>query len=188
MINQHLGDYVTESRKSPLFWKLQVSFWVGYALLQGIIGWGLITNGIIFRGSEGLLFELILLKLAYGFLISSSLRPLLIRIHSRKWHPLRMAVILLSLSLSYITVEILLITQIPFVAEHFRSLTASSSTGSHVMVFGFYLDLFFFALWVGFYFSASLFFDSIELSRRQQKSELALLRSQMQPHFLFNVT
>jgi sensor histidine kinase YesM len=51
---------------------------------------------------------------------------------------------------------------------------------------GFYLDLFFFALWVGFYFSASLFFDSIELSRRQQKSELALLRSQMQPHFLFN--
>jgi LytS/YehU family sensor histidine kinase len=55
-----------------------------------------------------------------------------------------------------------------------------------VEVLGFYLDLFFFALWVGFYFSASLFFDSLELSRRQQKSELALLRSQMQPHFLFN--
>ena len=54
------------------------------------------------------------------------------------------------------------------------------------MVLGFYLDLFFFALWVGFYFSASLFFDSVELSGRQQKSELALLRSQMQPHFLFN--
>ena len=54
------------------------------------------------------------------------------------------------------------------------------------MVLGFYLDLFFFALWVGFYFSASLFFDSLELSRRHQKSELSLLRYQMQPHFLFN--
>jgi len=54
------------------------------------------------------------------------------------------------------------------------------------MLGGFYLDLFFFALWVGFYFSASLFFDSLELSRRQQKSELALLQYQMQPHFLFN--
>lgn len=186
MINKHLGDHVTESQKSPLFWKLQVSFWVAYTLLQGVIGFALITNGILSHGSEGLLLELILLKSACGFLITSSLRPLLIRIHSRKWHPLRMAVILLGLSLSYITVEILLITQIPFVVEHFRSLTAISSKGSYVVVLGFYLDLFFFALWVGFYFSASLFFDSIELSRRQQKSELALLRSQMQPHFLFN--
>ena len=186
MINKHLGDHVTESQQSPLFWKLQVSFWAAYTLLQGVIGFALITNGILSRGSEGLLLELILLKSACGFLISSSLRPLLIWIHSRKWHPLRMAVILLGLSLSYITVEILLITQIPFVAEHFRSLTASPSTGGHVVVLGFYLDLFCFALWVGFYFSASLFFDSVELSRRHQKSELALLRSQMQPHFLFN--
>jgi len=186
MINKHLGDHVTESQKSPLFWKLQVSFWAAYTLLQGVIAFTVITNGLISHGSEGLLLELILLKSACGFLITSSLRPLLIRIHSRKWHPLRVAVILLGLSLSYITVEILLITQIPFVAEHFRSLTASPSTGSHVMLLGFYLDLFFFALWVGFYFSASLFFDSIELSRRQQKSELSLLKYQMQPHFLFN--
>jgi sensor histidine kinase YesM len=48
------------------------------------------------------------------------------------------------------------------------------------------MDLFFFALWVGFYFAGSLFFDAAELSRRQQKSELALLKYQMQPHFLFN--
>jgi sensor histidine kinase YesM len=186
MINKHLGDHGTESQKSPLFWKLQVSSWAAYTLLQGVIAFTLITNGILSRGSEGLILELIILKLAYGFLISSSLRPVLIRIHSRKWHPLRMILVVLGLSLSYITVEILLITQIPFVAEHFRSLTASPSTGSHVVVLGFYLDLFFFALWVGSYFAASLFFDSAELGRRQQKSELALLRSQMQPHFLFN--
>jgi len=186
MINKNLGDHVTESQKSPLFWKLQVSFWVAYTLLQGVAGFALITNGILSLGSEGLLLELILLKSAFGFLITSSLRPLLIRIHSRKWHPLRMAVILLGLSLSYITVEFLLITQIPFVVEHFRPLTASPSTGSFGEVLGFYLDLFFFALWIGFYFSASLFFDSIEMSRRQQKSELALLKYQMQPHFLFN--
>jgi LytS/YehU family sensor histidine kinase len=54
------------------------------------------------------------------------------------------------------------------------------------MTLGFYVELFLFAIWTGMYFSSSLFFDSLELSRRQQKSELALLRYQMQPHFLFN--
>lgn len=54
------------------------------------------------------------------------------------------------------------------------------------MVAGFFLDFFFCVFWVGFYFSGSLFFDSLELSSRQQKSELALLRYQVQPHFLFN--
>jgi hypothetical protein len=186
MINQHLGDHVTESRKSPLFWKLQVSFWVGYALLQVIIGLVLITNGIIFHGSDVLLFELILLKLAYGFLISSSLRTPFRWIHSRKLHPLLMVPVLIGTSLAAIAIELLLITQIPLLREHFSSLTENLSTGSHVVVLGFYLDLFFFALWVGSYFAASLFFDSAELGRRQQKSELALLRYQMQPHFLFN--
>jgi len=36
MINQHLGDQMTENRKSPYFWKLQIGFWVAYTLLQGI--------------------------------------------------------------------------------------------------------------------------------------------------------
>lgn len=186
MINQHLGDHATESRKSPYFWKLQIAYWVAYTLLQGIVGGLLIATGIIPRGSEWLLLEWILLKSAYGFLIASSVRPLFIRIHSRKWHPLRMAVLLLGISLSYIAVEILLATQIPFLREHFRPLTATLSIGTSVMVLGFYMDLFFFALWIGFYFTASLFFDSVELHHRQQKSELALLRNQMQPHFLFN--
>ena len=185
IINRHLGDF-TESKRSPYFWKLQISFWVAYTLLQVILVWVLIAAGIILRGSEALLLGWILLKSAYGFLITTSLRPLLIRIHSRKWHPLKMTAVLLGLSLAYIAVEILLLTQIPFLRDHFSSLTANLSIGTNVMVLGFYLDFFFFALWVGFYFSGSLFFDSLELSGRQQKSELALLRYQMQPHFLFN--
>jgi two-component system, LytTR family, sensor kinase len=186
MINKHLGDHVTESRKSPYFWRLQIAFWVAYSSLQGIAGWALISIGIISRGSEGLLLELILLKSAYGLLITSSLRPLFVRIHSRRWHPLRMILLLLGISLFYITVELLLMTHIPLLRRHFGSLTENLSIGTNMMVLGFYLDLFFFALWVGFYFAGSLFFDSLELSRRQQKSELALLRYQMQPHFLFN--
>ena len=185
IINRHLGDF-TESKKSAYFWKLQISFWVAYTLLQGILVWVLMAAGIILRGAESLLFELILLKSAYGFLITTSLRPLLIRIHSRKWHPLKMTAVLLGLSLAYIALELLLLTQIPFLQEHFRSLTGNLSIGTNVMVLGFYLDFFFFALWVGFYFTGSLFFDSLELSSRQQKSELALLRYQVQPHFLFN--
>ena len=186
MINQHLGDHVTESRKSPLFWKLQIGGWIIDTLLQGIIGWGLITSGIIFRGSEGLLFELILLKSVCGFLITSSLRTPFRWIHSRKLHPLLMVPVLIGTSLAAIAIELLLITQIPLLREHFSSLTENLSIGTNVMVLGFYLDFFFFALWVGLYFAGSLFFDSVELSRRQQKSELALLRYQMQPHFLFN--
>jgi len=186
MINQHLGDQMTENRKSPYFWKLQIGFWVAYTLLQGIAGGLLIATGTIPRGSEVLLMEWILLKSAYGFLITSSLRPLFIRIHSKMWHPLRLIPVVLGISISYIAVEILLTTQISFLREHFSSLTATISIGTSVMVLGFYMDLFFLALWIGFYFSASLFFDSIELIRRQKNSELALLRNQMQPHFLFN--
>jgi signal transduction histidine kinase len=185
IINRHLGDF-TESKRSPYFWKLQISFWVGYTLLQGILVWVLAAAGILVRGSEALLLEWILLKSACGFLITTSLRPLLIRIHSRKWYPPKITAVLFGLSLAYVALELLLLTQIPFLREHFRSLTGSLPIGTNVMVLGFYLDFVFFALWVGFYFSGSLFFDSLELSGRQQKSELALLRYQMQPHFLFN--
>ena len=44
MINQHLGDQMTESRRSPYFWKLQIAFWVAYTLLQGIVGGLLIAT------------------------------------------------------------------------------------------------------------------------------------------------
>jgi len=58
--------------------------------------------------------------------------------------------------------------------------------GADFSTLGFYVELFIFAVWIGMYFSSSLFFDSVELSRRHQKSEMSLLKSQMQPHFLFN--
>ena len=190
MINQHLGDLVTESRKSPYFWKLQISYWAAYTILQVLAGWALIVTGIISHGSEGLLLEFIILRSVYGILITSSIRPLFIRIHSRRWHPLLMTLVLLGVSLSYSTVELLLklllIKQIPLLREYFGSLTENLLMGTNIMVLGFYLDFFFFALWVGLYFTGSLFFDSLELSRRHQKSELSLLRYQMQPHFLFN--
>lgn len=185
IINRHLGDF-TESKKSPYFWKLHISFWVAYTLLQGILVWVLMAAGIIFRGAEVLLLQWILLKSAYGFLITTSLRPLLIWIHSRRWHPLKMVLIFLGLPLAYVALELLLLTQIPFLREHFNSLTGTLSIGISVMVAGFFLDFFSCVFWVGFYFSGSLFFDSLELSSRQQKSELALLRYQVQPHFLFN--
>lgn len=185
IINRHLGDF-TESKKSPYFWKLHISFWVAYTLLQGILVWVLAATGIILRGAEVLLLEWILLKSAYGFLITTSLRPLLIWIHSRRWHPLKMVLIFLGLPLAYVALELLLLTQTPFLREHFRSLTGTLSIGISMMVAGFFLDFFSCVFWVGFYFSGSLFFDSLELSSRQQKSELALLRYQVQPHFLFN--
>ena len=186
MINQYFTDYATEGPKSSYFWKLQIGFWVTYTLLQGIVGGLLIAAGIITRGSEALLLEWILLRSAYGFLITNSLRPLFIWIHSRKWYPPRVAILLLGISLSYTAVEILLTTQIPFLREHFSPLIATLSIGTSIIVLGFYMDLFFIAIWIGGYFSTSLFFDFVELIHRQKNSELALLRNQMQPHFLFN--
>ena len=186
MTNLRLADRLTEGGKSSYFWKLQFSFWVAYTLFQGILIGLLITAGIIQRGSELLLLEWLILKSAYGLIITSALRPLFIWIHSRKWPPLRIAILLLGISFSFTAVQILLTTQIPFLREYFRPLTATLSIGTSVMALGFYMDLFFLALWIGFYFSASLFFDFVELIRRQKNSELALLRNQMQPHFLFN--
>lgn len=144
MIHQHWGDHTTENRKFPYFWKLQITYWVAYTLLQGIVGYLLIAAGIILSGSEWLLLEWILLKSACGFMITSSLRPLFIRIHSKMWHPLRMTLLLLGISISYVALEILLATQIPFLRVHFSSLTATLSIGTSVMVLGFYMDLFFF--------------------------------------------
>jgi two-component system, LytTR family, sensor kinase len=185
MINKHLGDHVTESRKSPYFWKLQIGGWIVFTLLMGIAGWILIMSGDISRSSGVLLLELILLKAAYGFLITSSLRPPFIWIHSRRWNPLKLIPVVLCISFP-ITMIGLLILRIPFLRDHFSPLFSIHLLGATFTTLGFYVELFVFACWIGFYFSSSLFFDSLELSRRQEKSELALLQYQMQPHFLFN--
>jgi hypothetical protein len=185
MINQHLGDHVTESRKSPLFWKLQIGGWIFFMLLLGIVGWILIKSGDIPPSSGVLLFELVLLSSIYGILITSSLRPSFIWIHSRRWSPLIMVPVVICISFP-ITVIGFLIIMIPFLRDHFSPLFAIHLVGANFATLGFYVELFIFSLWIGMYFSSSLFFDSLELSRRQQKSEISLLRSQMQPHFLFN--
>ena len=185
MINKHLGDHVTESRKSPLFWKLQIGGWIFFTVLLGILGWILIKSGDIPRSSGVLLFELILLSSVYGLLITGALRPTFMWIHSKRWNPLIMASVLLAISFPITLIELLII-RIPFLQDHFDPLFSIHLVGANFMTLGFYVELFLFALWTGMYFSSSLFFDSLELSRRQQKSELALLRYQMQPHFLFN--
>jgi len=185
MINQHLGDHITESRKSPLFWKFQISGWIFFTLLLGIVGWILIKRGDIPPSSGVLLFEFVLLSSIYGLVITSSLRTTFIWIHSRRWSPLIMVLVVLCISFP-ITVIGFLIVRIPFLREHFSTLFSIHLVGSNFATLGFYVELFIFSLWIFMYFSSSLFFDSLELSRRQQKSELSLLRYQMAPHFLFN--
>jgi hypothetical protein len=154
-------------------------------LLQGLLAWLLIITGIISRESEGLLPAWIFLKSAYGFLITSSLRPPFVWIHSRRWNPLKLIPVVLCISFP-MTVIWLLIIRIPILRDHFSPLFSIHLLGANFTTLGFYVDLFVFACWIGFYFSSSLFFDSLEMSRRQEKSELALLKYQMQPHFLFN--
>jgi len=185
MINHHLGDHMTKSSKSALFWKLQIGGWIFFAILLGIAGWILIQSGDIPRSSGVLLFELILFKSAYGFLMTSSLRTPFVWIHSRRWNPLKLIPVVLCISFP-ISVIGLLIFRIPFLRDHFSPLFSIHLLGANFTTLGFYVDLFVFALWIGLYFSSSLFFDSLELGRRQEKSELALLKYQMQPHFLFN--
>jgi hypothetical protein len=185
MINQHLGDHVTESHKSPLFWRFQIGGWIFFTLLLGIVGWILMKSGDIPPSSGVLLFELVLLSSIYGLLITSSLRPTFIWIHSRRWSPLIMVPVVICISFP-ITVIGFLIIRIPFLRDHFSPLFSIHLVGANFATLGFYVELFIFSLWIVMYFSSSLFFDSLELSRRQQKSELSLLRYQMQPHFLFN--
>ena len=185
MINKHLGDHVTESRKSTLFWKLQIGGWIVATLLLGVVGWLLIKSGVIPPSLGVLLVELILLSSVYGLLITGALRPTFMWIHSKRWNPLIMIPVFLSISIPITLIELFII-RIPLLREHFSPLFSIHLLGANFITLGFYVELFLFALWTGMYFSSSLFFDSLELSRRQQKSELALLRYQMQPHFLFN--
>ena len=185
MINKHLGDHVTESRKSPLFWKFQIVGWGVATLLLGIVGWILIKSGDIPPSLGVLLVELILLCSCYGLLITSLLRTPFILIHSKMWNPLKLIPVVPCISLLITVIEILII-RIPFLRDHFSPLFSIHLIGADFSTLGFYVELFIFAVWIGMYFSSSLFFDSVELSRRHQKSEMSLLKSQMQPHFLFN--
>ena len=185
MINKHLGDHVTESRKSPLFWKFQIVGWVVATVLLGIVGWILIKSGDIPSSLGVVLVELILFCSFYGLLITTLLRTPFILIHSKMWNPLKLIPVVPCISVLITIIEILII-RIPFLQDHFSPLFSIHLIGADFSTLGFYVELFIFAVWIGMYFSSSLFFDSLELSRRQQKSELALLRYQMQPHFLFN--
>ena len=183
-INRHLGDF-TESKRSPYFWKLQIGGWLVFTLLEGIVGWILVKNGVIPPASGELFYELILLSSVYGFLITSSLRPAFIWIHSRRWNPLNMIPVLLCISFPMTVIELLII-RIPFLRDHFTPLFSIHLAGARFETLGFYVVLFMFACWIGIYFSSSLFFDSLELGSRQREGELRLLQYQMQPHFLFN--
>jgi len=186
MINKHLADDVTESRKSPHFWQVQVASWSLYALLGVVAGWILITLKILPSSLALPFFELIFLRSAFGFLVTSSFRPLLIKVHARRLHPVMLLLILFPSPFLLASADLLLVTRVEILNVHFHALSTLQLMGVHLMAWGFFIDIFIFTVWYSFYFAASLFLDSMELSRRQQKSELSLLRYQMHPHFLFN--
>ena len=184
IINRHLGDF-TESKRSPYFWKLQFGGWLVFTLLEGIVGWILVKNGVISPPNGELLYELIFLSSVYGFLITGFLRPVFIWIHSRRLNPLNMIPVLLCISFPMTVIELLII-RIPFLQDHFTPLFSIHLAGARFETLGIYVVLFTFACWIGIYFSSALFFDSLELGIRQREGELRLLQYQMQPHFLFN--
>ena len=186
MINKHLGDHVTESRKSPLFWKLQIGGWIAYTLLAGIVTWILLTYGAISETHYVKIYSLILSSSVFGFLITSSLRTLLIRIHSKRWHPTILLVFVCISSILLTTVEYQLMIWVPLLCHSLDGLRNIRLLDTSFINVGFLWEAFIFFIWQAVYFGASLWSDSIELISRQQRSELALLRSQMQPHFLFN--
>jgi len=179
MINHHLGDHVTESRKSALFWKLQIGGWIAFALLEGIAAWFLMTFGTIPEAHHAEIYSLIFFTSVFGFLITSSLRPLLMSIHSQRWHPAILLILVCISSILLATLELQTMICVPF----FRH--GLDGVRSFINV-GFLWEAFVFFMWQAVYFGASLWSDSLELISRQQKSELSLLRYQMQPHFLFN--
>ena len=186
MINQHLGDHVTESRKSPLFWKLQIGGWIAYTLLGGIVAWFLLTYGTIPAAHYVEIYSLILCSSVLGFLITSTLRPLLIGIHSKRWHPTILLVFVCISSILLATVEHQLVIRVPYLRHSLDSLKNTRLLDTGFTNVGFLWESFIFFMWQAVYFGASLWSDSIELISRQQKSELSLLRYQLQPHFLFN--
>ena len=186
MINKHLGDHVTESRKSPLFWKLQIGGWIAYTLLGGIVAWFLLTYGTIPAAHYVEIYSLILCSSVLGFLITSTLRPLLIGIHSKRWHPTILLVFVCISSILLATVEHQLVIRVPYLRHSLDSLKNTRLLDTGFTNVGFLWESFIFFMWQAVYFGASLWSDSIELISRQQKSELSLLRYQLQPHFLFN--
>ena len=179
MINHHLGDHVTKSHKSALFWKLQIGGWIAFTLLEGIAAWFLLTYGTIPEAHHAEIYLLILFTSVFGFLITSTLRPLLMRIHSQSWHPAILLILVCISSILLATLEFQTMIRAPFLRHSLDGVRS-------IINVGFLWEAFVFFMWQAVYFGTSLWSDSLELISRQQKSELSLLKSQMQPHFLFN--
>jgi two-component system, LytTR family, sensor kinase len=168
--------------KQRLYWTLQVSSWIAYAVLQ-IVVYGISTGAI---NSRRIVF--FLLEALIGLLLTHGLRHLLI--HRFRWmgHPLPKLIPRVLLAVSVLAIFAYALQQVAIVVSG-RSFSWPVALNAIQFVYGwsFYTILFF--LWSVFYF-AYFFVEQYNKSLRYEASrieiELNNLKSQLNPHFIFN--
>ena len=175
---RHHQDSGSLSRRWVLelsFWPLQFGGWALFCLVPlGV--W--LTHAF----TDPLLLWLFFIRPFSGFAITSALRPLCGWIVARRWGMVRLFLLALLASALLGAVELLASVLLGRLLGYHLSLPLDRGvwTGMFLMRSGLLF------IWLILYFGLKNLRGSVELERKTRDAELQLLRSQVNPHFLFN--
>lgn len=166
----------------PLFWRFQLGGWLAFTLFSFPLKW------VVLESVPGSVL-ISVYRDGLGFLISSAMRELYKRVYRKKLRPLTMALVVTGVSLT--GGGILTLFSLAF---HDVFDFEEEKIFMHSMIFAvFYFRTGLCAGWSLLYFGIKLMRDSMDHDLRlalaeaaRQRSELQLLRAQMNPHFLYN--
>lgn len=162
--------------KLPLsFWTLQIGGWLLYALVPCLV-W--LTDRIENRE----ILWVAMMRPCFGFLITTAIRPLCRRFSARRCNPLYFILWTSLAALALAAIDYTLTLWLGVVTGNLRS-SAWDPTFSAGLLLMRWISV---AIWILLYFTIKQSQRSAALDQTNRESEIMLLRSQIQPHFLFN--
>jgi sensor histidine kinase YesM len=157
------------------FWPLQIGGWCFFSLIP-------IGVWLSHSFADPMVLWLFLIRPVTGFLITLGCRPFCSRIFETRCSLLRLFFTILLASLVIGLLEL----QGSLLLGHLLGIQQTDSKAQGIVSAMLLMRSGLFFIWFVLYFSLKNLRRSVELERRTQDAELQLLRSQVNPHFLFN--